>query len=170
MAAGRRVSPDGSGGGESAIHGVAFDAKVISVGFPSVDEIIGEILPENPTSEQIRDLPEKLRNIESVVEMQFASAFDRLNSRVTAVNCSFGLPGSIENFSAEELRDGDFAVKQIRAWGARRRADPEVVELAVQADPGLAETSGGLPRCGPNCTRRPATRCPLRRSCAPSTA
>ena len=103
MAANRREHADGAGSA-GAIHGVAFDAKVISVGFRSVDEILEEILPENPTPEEIRDLPERLRGIESVLEMQFASAFNGLNSRVTAVNCSFGLPGNIEDFGAEELR------------------------------------------------------------------
>ena len=122
MAASRRPRAE-SAGGESAIHGVAFDANVISVGFPSVDEIIEEIIPENPTPEEIGDLAEKIRGVESVLEKQFASAFKRLNSRVTAVNCSFGLPGNIEDFSAEELR-------------ARF---PNVIEAMTQADTPASE-------------------------------
>ena len=122
MAGNRRAHVE-SPGGESAIHGVAFDARVISVGFPSVDEIIEDIIsdeaiPESPTPEQVRELAERIRGAESVLEKQFASAFKRLNSRVTAVNCSFGLPGNIEDFSAEELR-------------ARF---PNVIEAMTQAD------------------------------------
>ncbi|MDE0282364.1 MAG: S8 family serine peptidase [Gammaproteobacteria bacterium] len=105
MAAGRRENPDGDAASEAAVHGVAFDSRVISVGFPSLDEIIEEILPEeNPTAEQIRDLQEAVLGIEARLEEQFAEAFTRLNGRVTAVNGSFGLPGNIEAFTAEELR------------------------------------------------------------------
>ena len=110
MTASRGAHPDGSAGNPAApgsapaIHGVAFDAEVISVGFPSLDEIIEDIVPENPTPEQIQELPERIRDIESTLERQFASAFGRLNSRATAVNASFGLPGNIEKFGAEELR------------------------------------------------------------------
>ena len=94
---------------ESAVHGVAFDAGVISVGFPSLDRIIEEIvadeaLPENPTPGQVHHLAERIQDVESMMEERFASAFRRLNSKVTAVNCSFGLPGNIEDFSAGELR------------------------------------------------------------------
>ena len=140
MAANRRAYPDGgasneaamredagsrrssaeemSAGSGSAIHGVAFDARVVSVGFPSVEEIIEDIIPENPTPEQVRDLLEQIRGLESVLEMRYASVFNRLNSNVTAVNCSFGLPGNIENFGAEALR-GRF---------------PNVIEAIAQAD------------------------------------
>ena len=124
MAASRRAHPGGSAGGSPAsgsapaIHGVAFDAEVISVGFPSLDVIIEEILPENPTPEQIQELPDLILGIESMLEPQFASAFKRLNGRVTAVNASFGLPGNIEDFGAEELR-GRF---------------PNVIEAIAQED------------------------------------
>ena len=108
MAASRGADPDGSAGDPAAsgsapaIHGVAFDAEVISVGFPSLDEVIEDILSEN--LEQIQELPELIRGIESTLERQFASAFGRLNGRATAVNASFGLPGNIEEFGAEDLR------------------------------------------------------------------
>ncbi len=111
MAASRRVHPDGGAGAPMApgrapaVHGVAFDAGVISVGFPSLDEIVEDILAENPTPEQVEELAEMIRGIETVLEPQFASAFGRLNGRVTAVNASFGLPGNIEDFGAEELRN-----------------------------------------------------------------
>ena len=104
MAAGRRAPPDAGAGSASAIHGVAFDADVISVGFRDVGEIIEDILDGNPTPEPIRDLPDLIRDIESDLERHFASAFERLNGRVTAVNASFGLPGNIEDFDEEALR------------------------------------------------------------------
>ena len=102
MAAGRREDADAARA--DAIHGVAFDARVISVGFPSLGDILEETLGENPTPEQIRDLPELIRGIEADLERRFASAFARLNGRVTAVNASFGLPGNIEDFDAATLR------------------------------------------------------------------
>ncbi len=91
-------------GSAPAVHGVAFDAGVISVGFPSLDEIVEDILAENPTPQRIEELSELIRGIEVALEPRFASAFGRLNGRVTAVNASFGLPGNIEDFGAEELR------------------------------------------------------------------
>ena len=102
MAAGRRADP-GAGVG-NAIHGVAFDARVVSVGFPSLDDIVEETLGENPTPEQIRDLPGLIRGIEADLERRFAAAFARLNGKVAAVNASFGLPGNIEDFDAATLR------------------------------------------------------------------
>lgn len=103
MAANRRVLPGGDASG-SAIHGVAFDARVISMGSPGLEDLLPD-LPENPTPEQIDRFVEQSKNIESVLEKQFASGFDRLNSRVTAVNASIGLPGNIENFTEETLRE-----------------------------------------------------------------
>ena len=102
MAAGRREDADAARA--DAIHGVAFDARVISVGFPSLGDILEETLGENPTPEQIRDLPELIQGIEADIEKRIAAAFARLNGRVTAVNASFGLPGNIEDFDAATLR------------------------------------------------------------------
>ena len=118
MAASRSAIPGAGAGSASAIHGVAFDAGVISVGFRGVDEILDDILGENPTPEQVRDLPALMRNIEAQLEEQFASAFRRLNDRVTAVNASFGLPGNIEDFDA----------------GVLRARFPNVIEAIAQAD------------------------------------
>ena len=118
MAAGRRATPDAGAGSAPAIHGVAFDADVISVGFRDTGTILEDILGENPTPEQIRDLPSLIENIESDLERQFASAFERLNGRVTAVNASFGLAGNIEDFDA----------------GALRERFPNVIETIAQAD------------------------------------
>ena len=119
MAAGRRMTLDADAGGASAIHGVAFDADVVSVGFhDDLGAIIEDILGENPTPEQIEALPDLIRDLESRLEVQFASAFERLNGRATAVNTSFGLPGNIEDFDAEALRE----------------RFPNVIEAIAQAD------------------------------------
>ena len=119
MAAGRRATLDAGTGSASAIHGVAFNADVVSVGFhDDLGAIIEDILGENPTPEQIEALPDLIRRLESRLEVQFASAFDRLNGRATAVNASFGLPGNIEDFDAEALRE----------------RFPHVIEAIAQAD------------------------------------
>ena len=118
MAAGRRNTSNPGRGSAAAIHGVAFDADVVSVGFASLDEILEDILGENPTPEQVRDLPDLVHRIESRLERQFASAFEGLNGRVTAVNASFGLPGNIEDFDAKALRE----------------RFPNVIETVAQAD------------------------------------
>ena len=118
MAGSRRAASDAGAGSASAVHGVAFDADVISVGFRDIGETLDDIFGENPTPEQIRDLPNIIREIEADLERQFASAFRRLNGRVTAVNASFGLPGNIEDFDAGDLH-GRF---------------PNVIDAIAQAD------------------------------------
>ncbi len=113
MAAARQGSPESLAPGESAIHGVAFDARVVSVGVGARDleEVIDEIVaeyPEDPTPEQIAELQARVLNAEATIEREIERdtgiAFVRLNGRVTAVNCSFGVPGNIEDFDAQELR------------------------------------------------------------------
>ena len=65
--------------------------------------------PEDPTSEQIAELQARVLDVEAQLERELerdtAIAFVRLNGRVTAINCSFGVFGNIEDFSAEELRE-----------------------------------------------------------------
>ena len=131
MAASRRAGSDSGSG--TAIHGVAFDAGVVSVGYREpaeidleeiIEEIIAEILPdpENPTPEQIAALEDRILEYESGIEAglqrQVASAFERLNGKVTAVNCSFGVFGNIEDFDAEALRE----------------RFPDMIEAIAQAD------------------------------------
>ena len=127
MAAARHRTSDTTAASESAIHGVAFDARVISVGVGSRDleEVIDEIVaeyPEDPTPEQIAELQARVLDVESTLERELerdtAIAFTRLNGRVTAVNCSFGVPGNIEDFGARELRE----------------RFPNVIEAMAQAD------------------------------------
>ncbi|MDE0457863.1 MAG: S8 family serine peptidase [Chromatiales bacterium] len=123
MAAKRRAAPDAGAASVSAIHGVAFDADVISVGGRDAGETLEDILGENPTPEQIRDLPNLIQQIESDFERQIASAFERLNGRVTAVNASFGYSENIEDVDAEALR-------------ARF---PNVIEAMAQAETSASE-------------------------------
>ena len=112
MAAARQETPDAAS--VSAIHGVAFDARVVSVGVGERDlaEVIDEIVaeyPEDPTPEQIAELQARVLDVEAQLERELerdtAIAFVRLNGRVTAINCSFGVPGNIEDFGAQELRE-----------------------------------------------------------------
>lgn len=96
-------------GGEAAIHGVAFDARVVSIS-PDInaDDDLIPAPPENPTPEEleqfVRQLEEHVAQSEAEFERKLALAFDALNPRVTAVNASLGYFGNIENFTAEDLR------------------------------------------------------------------
>ncbi len=120
MAASRRADADDPEAKENAVHGVAFDARVISVGFQSTDEFI-EDPSANLTPEQLRN---RILNLESELEKQFSQAFAQLNAKkVTAINASFGLPGNIEDFEADALR-------------ARF---PNVIETIAQADTPVGE-------------------------------
>ena len=114
MAAARKEASDAGAAGGPAIHGVAFDARVVSVGVGSRDleEVIDEIVaeyPEDPTPEQIAELQARVLDVEAQLERELERdtgiAFVRLNGRVTAINCSFGVPGNIEDFGAQELRE-----------------------------------------------------------------
>ena len=114
MAAARQEGPVAGSASGPPIHGVAFDARVISVGVGSRDleEVIDEIVaeyPVDPTPEQIAELQERVLDVEAQLERELerdtAIAFVRLNGRVTAINCSFGVFGNIEDFGAQELRE-----------------------------------------------------------------
>ena len=114
MAAARQSAADAGVTDGPPIHGVAFDARVISVGVGSRDleEVLDEIVaeyPENPTPEQIAELQARVLDVEAQLERELerdtAIAFVRLNGRVTAVNCSFGVFGNIEDFEERELRE-----------------------------------------------------------------
>ena len=114
MAAARQETPDADAASGPAVHGVAFDARVISVGVGArdleelIDEIVAEY-PEDPTLEQIAELQARVLDVEAQLERELERdtgiAFVRLNGRVTAVNCSFGVFGNIEDFGAQELRE-----------------------------------------------------------------
>ena len=75
MAAARQPVPDAGAGGGPAIHGVAFDARVVSVGVGARDleEVIDEIVaeyPENPTAEQIQELQARVLDVEAQLERE----------------------------------------------------------------------------------------------------
>ena len=132
MAAARSESPGVGATDGPPVHGVAFDARVISVGVGSRDleEVIDEIVaeyPENPTPEQITELQARVLDVEAQLERELerdtAIAFVRLNGRVTAINCSFGVFGNIEDFDAEVLRE----------------RFPNVIEAMTQADVAAGE-------------------------------
>ena len=114
MAAARQETPDAGAASGPAIHGVAVNARIVSVGVGArdVEEVIDEIVaeyPEDPTPEQIAELQARVLDVEAQLERELERdtgiAFVRLNGRVTAVNCSFGVFGNIEDFGAQELRE-----------------------------------------------------------------
>ena len=115
-------------GPEAAVHGVAFDAGVLSIS-PDIG-LHEDLLPEppaEPTPEElqqfIEQIQERLARREAEIEKKIAAAFNRLNSRVVAVNASLGLSGNIENYTVEEL--------QARA--------PNIIQAVTQADVPAAE-------------------------------
>ncbi len=135
MAAARQETPETDAAGGPPVHGVAFDARVISVGVGSRDleEVIDEIVaeyPENPTPEQIEELQARVLDVEAQLERELERdtgiAFSRLNGRVTAVNCSFGVPGNIEDFDAQELRE-----RFPNAIAAMAQADAAAAERTI---------------------------------------
>ena len=140
MAAGRRADLGAAIG--DAMHGVAFDARIISVGFPSLEEIVEDIVSEypEPTPGQVREIAERVSNVEAVLEMKLASAFERLNGRVTAVNASIGLPGNIEDFDAGALH-----ARFPNAIGAIAQADTPASERTVYVWAAGNSNGGGDP-------------------------
>ena len=132
MAAARQSTPEADAASGPPIHGVAFDARVMSVGVGQrgLEEIIDEIVaeyPQDPTPAQIEELQARVLDVEAMLERELerdtATAFARLNGRVTAVNCSFGVFGNIEDFGAQELRE----------------RFPNVIEAMAQADTAAGE-------------------------------
>ena len=75
------------------IHGIAFDAKLISVGIPLGDapEFYEPIDLGSPGSFE-------------AVDQEFAGVTKRLNPDVTVINLSFGYPGNIDGYNEAALR------------------------------------------------------------------
>ena len=75
------------------IHGIAFDAKLISVGIPLGDapEFYEPIDLGSPGSFE-------------AVDQEFAEVAKRLNPDVTVINLSFGYPGNIDGYNEAALR------------------------------------------------------------------
>ena len=112
IAAHRQPQPGDDTGAEGAIHGVAFDARLISVGIP---------LGEPPEYYDPIDLggPGSF----GPVDQEFAEIARTLNPGVTAVNLSLGYPGNIESYTETEIRG----------------AFPQTIEAIAQAATPAAE-------------------------------
>ena len=126
------------------MHGVAFDAQVLSLGIP-----LGEPDPDY--------VPVETSDFGgSGSDVFFAPLFREMNAKTAAVNLSFGVPGNIEGYNAAELRavlpqfiaaaaqeDVAPADRAIYVWAAgnaqgRRRPDGTIEEArSVELMPGL---------------------------------
>ena len=93
MAANRQTDATNGTGSEFAVHGIAFDAKLFSVGIPFGDP---------PDYYEPIDL--SLPGFLSSTDLEFAEISNRLNPSVTAINLSFGFFGNIEDYSETEIR------------------------------------------------------------------
>ena len=93
MAANRQTDATNGTGSEFAVHGIAFDAKLFSVGIPFGDP---------PDYYDPIDL--SLPGFLSSTDLEFAEISNRLNPSVTAINLSFGFFGNIEDYSETEIR------------------------------------------------------------------
>ena len=126
------------------MHGVAFDAQVLSLGIP-----LSEPDPDY--------VPVETSDFGgSGSDVFFAPMFRELNAKTMAINLSFGVPGNIEGYNAAELRavlpqfiaaaaqqDVAPADRAIYVWAAgnaqgRRRPDGTIEEArSVELMPGL---------------------------------
>ena len=126
------------------MHGVAFDAQVLSLGIP-----LSEPDPDY--------VPVETSDFGgSGSDVFFAPMFRELNAKTMAINLSFGVPGNIERYNAAELRavlpqfiaaaaqqDVAPADRAIYVWAAgnaqgRRRPDGTIEEAhSVELMPGL---------------------------------
>ena len=93
MAANRQTDATNGTGSEFAVHGIAFNAKLFSVGIPFSDP---------PDYYDPIDL--SLPGFLSSTDLEFAEISNRLNPSVTAINLSFGYFGNIEDYSETEIR------------------------------------------------------------------
>ena len=93
IAANRQVEPTDGSGSEDAIHGVAFDARLFSVGLPFSDP---------PDFYDPIDLSQA--DALTSLDLEFAEISNRLNPEVSAINLSIGFSGSIEDYSETEIR------------------------------------------------------------------
>ena len=134
---------DSERGGDN-MHGVAFDAQVLSLGIPL----------RAPDPDYV---PVETSDFDrSGSDVFFAPMFRELNAKAAAINLSFGVPGNIESYNAEELRavlpqaiaaaaqqDVAPADRAIYVWAAgnaqgRRRPDGTIEEgRSVELLPGL---------------------------------
>ena len=126
------------------MHGVAFDAQVLSLGIPLSEPDPDYVPVETSELNQPGN------------DVFFARRFQNLNAKTAAINLSFGVPGNIERYNAAELRailpqaiaaaaqrDVAPADRAIYVWAAgnaqgRRRPDGTIEEgRSVELLPGL---------------------------------
>ncbi len=93
MTANRQTDPVAGSGNELTVHGVAFDARLISVGVP---------VGEPPEFYEPIDLGNP--GAFGSTDREFAEIAKTLNPAVTAVNLSLGFPGNIEGYTEAEIR------------------------------------------------------------------
>ena len=93
MTANRQTDPVAGSGSELAVHGVAFDARLISVGIP---------VGEPPEFYEPIDLGNP--GAFGSTDREFAEIAETLNPGVTAVNLSLGFPGNIEGYTEADIR------------------------------------------------------------------
>ena len=93
IAANRQTDATNGTGSEFAVHGIAFDAKLFSVGIPFGD-------PPDYYDPIDLSLPGSLGS----TDLGFAEISKRLNPSVTAINLSFGFFGNIEDYNETEIR------------------------------------------------------------------
>ena len=126
------------------MHGVAFESQVLSLGIPL----------RAPDPDYV---PVETSDFDrSGSDIFFAPMFRELNAKAAAINLSFGVPGNIESYNAEELRavlpqaiaaaaqqDVAPADRAVYVWAAgnaqgRRRPDGTIEEgRSVELLPGL---------------------------------
>ena len=93
IAASRQAEAVNGSGSQSAVHGIAFDAKLVSVGIP---------FGEPPEFYEPVDL--SIPGTFGSTDREFAGIAQTLNPGVTAVNLSFGFSGNIEDYTGAEIR------------------------------------------------------------------
>ena len=99
-------------GNSISIHGVAFDAGLVSVGVPLSDppEFYEPVVIDDP-------------GLFDLLDREFAGIYSTMNPSVTAINLSLGLPGSIENYTEAQVRS----------------AFPRIIDAIAQADTPASE-------------------------------
>ncbi len=93
LAANRTAGADTPGVDVPSIHGVAFDARLLSVGLP---------LSDPPDVYAPIDLQDSAST--TGIDQLFADITSRLNPSVTVINLSIGLQGNIEAYNEAEIR------------------------------------------------------------------
>ena len=146
MAAHRQAAAAGDTDNGVSIHGVAFDADLVSVGIPFDDP---------PDYYDPVDLVSP--GVFTSLDQDFAGIADTLNPSVTAVNLSLGLPGNIEEYTEAQIRgalpltidaiaqaDTPASERVIYVWAAGN-ANGELLADGAVEDATSVEIAAGMP-------------------------